>query len=374
MSLQPSDYFLSDADNAAIFEQQIGPIEFGNDNGTLITNTATPGRPVCIILAGQTGAGKSHAAPVLAASLSKIAAPRSRLCHLVADSHKPYHPAYAGLLAAAALGRAPAGLASAATGHDARRWLARACAVAAAQKRPTLVESASRYPQDVAAIATTFQAAGYRVCFMLLSVHTAQSRLGLLARFLDAGTVPPSSDPDSTCRHPSMPVRLTPRAIHDESCAGLALLAGMLDAQDGAVKGKRSNFLADAVLIVRRGNFVAYANDWQRSTGTWQTMPAGVCRALATEQSRRWTCNDSERSGNKDQSGAPLAREAVQFAYDVARLRAAHPDRVDELIALADEYGLGAETDDDNASIADKSVYRALDADTLVTHLQSSAW
>ncbi|CAK7562548.1 MAG: hypothetical protein SEPTF4163_000396 [Sporothrix epigloea] len=390
MPLKASDYFLSDAENAAIFQQQIWPNEFGECGEisaaraatatATLTAAANQVRSVCIILAGQTGAGKSHAAPAFAAALNKITEPGTRLCHLVADSHKPYHPAYAGLVADAAAGRVPAGLASAATGHDARRWLASACAVAAAQKRTTLVESASRYPQDVAKMAATFQEAGYRVCLMLLGVHAAQSRLGLLARFLDANRLPspslsassPDNDPNSR-RRPPLPVRLTPCAIHDESYAGLALLAGMLDSQNSRATEGKVNILADAVRILRRGNLVAYANDWQQATGTWQTVPADICRALTKERARRWKCNGGGDSSG-DSASAPLAREAALFASDVARLRTAHPDRTDELNALAAEYEAVLEGDDNEAGEADEAAYSALDADALVAHLQSSAW
>ncbi|CAK7265651.1 hypothetical protein SEPCBS57363_001691 [Sporothrix epigloea] len=391
MPLKASDYFLSDAENAAIFEQQIWPNEFGGCERNLVAVASTAAvmlapanqvRPVCIILAGQTGVGKSHAAPAFAAALNKITEAGTRLCHLVADSHKPYHPAYAGLVADAAAGRAPAGLASAATGHDARRWLASACAVAAAQKRATLVESASRYPQDVAKMAATFQEAGYRVCLVLLGAHAAQSRLGLLARFLDASNSSPTSlsasipesEPDSR-RRPSLPVRLTPRAIHDESYAGLALLAGMLDSQTGRASGEKVEFLADAVRILRRGNLVAYANDWQHATGTWQTAPADVCRALTIERARRWTSNDDgSDSSSRDVADAPLAREAALFASDVARLRAAHPDRADELNVLAEEYEAVLEASHSEIGKEDEAAYSALDADALVAHLQCSAW
>ncbi|CAK7242163.1 MAG: hypothetical protein STHCBS139747_003643 [Sporothrix thermara] len=393
MPPKASDYFLSDADNAAIFEQQIRPAEFGpqTENAADAANAADADsarpctRPVCIILAGQTGAGKSHAAPALVAALKAVAATAaspssSPLCHLVADTHKPYHPAYAGLVADAAAGRSPPGLASAATGRDARRWLARACEVAAAQQRPTLVESASRYPQDVVEMAATFRARGFRVCLVLLGVHPAQSRLGLLARYLDAAASAGGGDRQqvnagdtSKRRRPAMPVRLTPRAIHDESYAGLATLADMLDRQGGSSPSENHEnhpVFADAVLVLRRGNQVAYASDWQQATGTWTTgtwtQAAGVGRALASERSRRRR-KTHETHG---QDSSPLAREADLFASDVARLRLAHPERADELDELAAEYGATTEKDGGDGETA----YYPLAPEALVAHLQSSEW
>ncbi|CAK7223370.1 hypothetical protein SBRCBS47491_005185 [Sporothrix bragantina] len=383
MPPKPSDYFLSDADNAAIFEQQIRPAEFGQQKDeelAIATEGNAKARPVCIILAGQTGAGKSHAAPALVAALNKIAASSSPLCHLVADTHKPYHPAYAGLVADAAAGRAPPGLASAATGHDARRWLARSCAVAAAQRRTALVESASRYPQDVVEMATTFQTQGYRVCLVLLGVHAAQSRLGLLARFLEASTslADKNKIEDTENRRPKMPVRLTPRSIHDESFVGLASLAKMLDAQgSGSAPGQqdKEKILADEVLILRRGNQVAYANHWQQATRSWQTTPPGVSQALAAERARRWTSKESH-DGQDSQVNvtSPLAKETALFASDVARLRAAHPDRADELDALTAEYEATIVSEDGETGGGKEAEYCPLNPDALVAHLQSNQW
>lgn len=385
---KPSDYFLSDADNAAIFEQQIRPAEFGDgsDDGTQGPRVTAPDRsgarrPVCIILAGQTGAGKSHAAPALAAALGKLTPSGApAYCHLVADTHKPYHPAYAGLVADAAAGRVPPGLASAATGHDARRWLARACAIAASRGLPTLVESASRYPQDVVDMAGHFHRHNYRVCLVLLAVHPVQSRLGLLARFLDARAAAPVLDSADKTEQPAakktLPVRLTPQPIHDESYAGLAELAALLDAQ-GVADGKGdqpTSPLADAVLILRRGNQVAYSNYWVIGGGDggdgddkarrWQTLPAGVSSALATERVKR-------QQGVTDQGwpeSPPLAAEAALFVSDVARLRAAHPERATELDTLAAEYATATLQ---GTGRGNQASYQPLDPDALVAHLQS---
>ncbi|KIH89401.1 zeta toxin [Sporothrix brasiliensis 5110] len=399
---KPSDYFLSDSDNAAIFEQQIRPAEFGDghgDDGGPAASLSSPHdqdrRPVCIILAGQTGAGKSHAAPALAAALGKLTtspsvsggtlgtvgsggpAPGSPACycHLVADTHKPYHPAYAGLVADAAAGLVPPGLASAATGHDARRWLARACAVAASRSLPTLVESASRYPQDVVDMAGIFHRHNYRVCLVLLAVHPVQSRLGLLARFLDAKSAGPpvSHAPEQASQQASqpttakktLPVRLTPRLVHDESYAGLAELATLLDVQ-GAPSPPP---LSDAVLILRRGNQVAYTNYWTTDGGEdkerrWRKTPAGVGVALATEREKR----QSSTAGLSESS--PLAAEAALFASDVTRLREAHPERADELDALASEYARGTPVEADDGN---HTSYHLLDPDALVALLQA-AW
>ncbi|EFX03201.1 zeta toxin [Grosmannia clavigera kw1407] len=360
---KPSDYYLSDEENAAIFERLIRPAEFGplfsgSDSAAangprLDAEFSASSRPVCILLAGQTGAGKSHTAPVLAAALRESPASGLPLCHLVADTHKPYHPAYAGLVAAAATGQGPPGLASAATGHDARRWLTRACAVAAERRCDVLVESASRFPQDVAQMARTFRRAGYRVCLVMMAVHVAQSRLGLLARYLDAD---PQKELESEQQvdggKPSLGRRLTPRKIHDESYAGLAQLAVWLDSGEGGRDrdgdSEDDGPLADAVIILRRGNKVVYANYWGENCGeatqkpSWRISPPHIGQTLAAERQR---CD--------------VPAEAALFASDVARLSALHPGREAELSLLASVY-LPADArktrDEDNNEMADVNV------------------
>ncbi|EPE03309.1 zeta toxin family protein [Ophiostoma piceae UAMH 11346] len=371
---RPSDYFLSEDDNAAIFEQQIRPAGFGRfGDGTVPADArpkdAAPDRPVCIILAGQTGAGKSHAAPALAAALHKAyvgvsATDSQRYCHLVADTHKPYHPAYAGLVADAAAGKAPPGLASAATGFDARRWLSRACAVAAGAPAsqtgpgtpplPTLIESASRYPQDVVEMAGIFRRAGFHVCIVLLAVHAAQSRLGLLARYLDALSAaeaqPAETETEAgTDKKKKLPVRLTPRPIHDESYAGLAELASVLDKESDG-----DSSLADEVLILRRGNQVAYANCYgEDGRNKWKTSPPRVSRALAAERARQG-----------------VAAESALLFSDVARLKERHPERAAELDAFAAEYEADMAVKEEGETQNLGELY-ALDPDALVAHLRS---
>ena len=372
--MRPSDYFLSEDDNAAIFDQQIRPAEFGRFGDSAAPagarpEDAAPGRPVCIILAGQTGAGKSHAAPALAAALHNAyggdsATDSQRYCHLVADTHKPYHPAYAGLVADASAGKVPPGLASAATGFDARRWLARACSIAAGAPAsqtgpgtpplPTLVESASRYPQDVVEMAGIFRRAGFHVCIVLLAVHAAQSRLGLLARYLDALSAADAPPVETQAKagedkKKKLPVRLTPRPVHDESYAGLAELASILDKESAG-----GSSLADEVLILRRGNQVAYANCYgENGSNKWTTSPPGIGRALAAERARRGV----------------TAESALLFA-DVARLKERHPERAAELDAFAAEYeaAMAAEGEGEAQGLGELS---ALDPDALVAHLRS---
>ncbi|OAA58088.1 hypothetical protein SPI_06973 [Niveomyces insectorum RCEF 264] len=132
----------------------------------------------------------------------------------------------------------------------------------------------------------------------------------------------------------------------------------MLDDPASATQGGSSNAidnnndndnrrpLADAVLIVRRGNRVAYANEWGRlrtldQRPLWTASPPRVGRALAVERQRWWRWR-RQRHGPVEADA-----EAQQFAADVARLRAAHPERAAELDALAAEYAAVDDEEDD---------------------------
>ena len=282
------DYFLSDEENARIFREQICPDEFGDLEGC---GRDDGSRPLCVLVAGQTGAGKTRTAPQLAAALARGG---RRFAHLIADTYKTYHPAYAALAAGPR-----AGLASPAAGHDARRWLAAACARAAALRLDCLVESACRHPDDFAGLAAAYAAAGGRVRVVVLAVHEAQSRLGVLVRY--HGRLPEA-------RSRGLPLRLTPRAVHDESYRGLAAVAEFVDAAPAV----------EAVAVVRRGNLVGYANA-RAADGAWERPPRAAA-ALEAERAR-----------------PGVLAEVRAFREDLAALRRDHADQVsglDEIEAL----------------------------------------
>ncbi|KLU89018.1 zeta toxin family protein [Magnaporthiopsis poae ATCC 64411] len=186
-------YVLSDEESRRIFEQEIVPAELSHltrpeddDNQVAAESAAAAGNdigPVAVLLVGQTGAGKTRTAPLLAEAVSTAAArqrPRAR-AHLIADTYKTYHPAYAALAA-----QSPS-LASPATGPDARRWLAMACALAASRGADCIVESACRHPADFQDLVRLFTSSPvrYAVRVAVLAVPEALSRLGILAELAE---------------------------------------------------------------------------------------------------------------------------------------------------------------------------------------------
>ncbi|KAL8371472.1 hypothetical protein RB595_001321 [Gaeumannomyces hyphopodioides] len=260
-----AQYVLSDDESRRIFEQEIVPAELGHladyadADADAAAEPAAAGDeedagPVAVLLVGQTGAGKTRTAPLLAAAMA--GAGRRPHAHLIADTYKTYHPAYADLAA-----RAPA-LASPATGPDARRWLAMACGLAAARGADCVVESACRHPADFQDLVRLFASSpsspsssssssssphdrrrrrrGYAVRVVALAVPEALSRLGILVRFHHA--LPEA-------RSGRLPLRLTPVPVHDATFAGLLDAAAWLDRAAPA----------DDVVVLRRGNRVAYS-------------------------------------------------------------------------------------------------------------------
>jgi hypothetical protein len=162
-----------------------------------------------------------------------------------------------------------------------------------------LVESACRHPKDFAELAQAFHDGGYRVEVVIMAVPEVLSRLGILTRFYERL-------PEAGSRN--LPIRLTPRKVHDDSYHGLVEAAGFVD-ESSAV---------DQVVVARRDNMVAYANE--RINGVWNK-PARTADSLLLERKR------------------PLPeRERLLAEAALKRLRIENvpglPARLDEIVAL----------------------------------------
>ncbi|RYP50493.1 hypothetical protein DL768_003998 [Monosporascus sp. mg162] len=269
MNADLKSYILSESEARTIFEEKILPAEFGSfPNRSDRDGTR---QPLAVFVIGQTGAGKTRTAPALKAAMTELrgGGGEEPPAHFIADTYKTYHPAYAELAA----GDTPA-LASAAAGPDARRWLAMAASHAASRRMDVLLESACRHPGDFADLARAFRVAGYRVEVCLMAVPRALSLLGVLVRF--HGRLPEAGS------RWGLPVRLTPRRVHDDSYAGVLDAAAFVDSSDAV----------DQVVVVRRGNLVAYADE-RGADGRW-SRAGGVANAVLAERSRPLT--ETERS------------------------------------------------------------------------------
>lgn len=320
LSSDPRSYLLSAAESRRIFATQILPRELPADvfPASLSSDPSTRRQPLAVLIVGQTGSGKTRIAPAVLAALTRLRSsaaassfhlphqPSPRPAHFIADTYKAYHPQYARLV------RERAGLASPAAGADARRWLAMACRAAVAGGCDALVESACRHPDDFAELVRIFRegdgdAGGggdeeeegkekeewerrgsasvekrpYRVEIAVLAVPEPLSRLGILVRYYEG--LPEAAGGGATSM---LPARLTPRKVHDDSYRGLEAAAAWLQGEGGVgvvmgdeggaeeggreAEGRRQRAgrpLADRVVLVRRGNLVAWAWRWHGSGG-----------------------------------------------------------------------------------------------------------
>jgi UDP-N-acetylglucosamine kinase len=254
-----STYRLSDAESQQIFQEQIVPKELGHLQNPANDASHEDRPPLAVFVIGQTGAGKTRAAPAIKQVMQGR---RGEPAHLIADTFKTFHPAYQQLVS-----ESPA-QASPATGPDARRWLVMAVSHAMDRRADLLIESACRYPQDFAELARMLHGddnpGGYRVEVMILAVPAALSWLGILTRYYER--LPEAASRD-------LPMRLTPRKVHDESYAGLFDAAKFVD-ESGAV---------NQVVVVRRGDLVAYTNE--RVDGSWEA-EGSAAEALVHERQR----------------------------------------------------------------------------------------
>ncbi|KAK8915558.1 hypothetical protein H634G_07797 [Metarhizium anisopliae BRIP 53293] len=258
-----SSYRLSDKDSQHIFASEILPAEFDHlpsHHGP----QASP--PLAVLAVGQTGSGKTRLSPAILSAFHLVrGAPATGPVHLIADTYKTYHPEYTRLMLSTP------NLASPATGPDARKWLAMASKEVVRRKLDVLLESACRHPDDFVQLARVFSTAGYRVEVVLLAVPAALSRLGILVRFYE-------KLPEGQSRN--LPVRLTPTKVHDDSYAGLLDAARFLD----------ETSTADQVLVVRRGNLVAYGTT--KSANGNMVNRRGVEEALKRERERPLTAQE----------------------------------------------------------------------------------
>ncbi|GAB0133566.1 hypothetical protein EsDP_00001973 [Epichloe bromicola] len=280
-----------------IFRSEILPAEFHN-----LPQRGSSEPPLAILTVGQTGAGKTRLSPAILSAVRRVRGGRGGAAHLIADTYKTYHPEYARLMLSAPH------LASAATGPDARKWLAMAAREVTGRGIDVLLESACRHPEDFEDLVRIFGSGGYRVEVVLLAVPAPLSRLGILVRYYE-------KLPEGQSRN--LPVRLTPEMVHDDSYRGLLDAARFLD----------GSALADQVLVVRRGNLVAYGVVKGGGEGTGMGM-GGIAEALTRERERPLTrdevktaMNDIQRLGTHED-----AREQVDLVRDMLRPLIAEDD------------------------------------------------
>ncbi|KAK4217372.1 zeta toxin-domain-containing protein [Rhypophila decipiens] len=313
MARIPEEWKLSPSQHLEIFTNEIAPREIlphvhrqTPNPGSSITNTSNKRPPLAIIIVGQTGAGKTRLAPDLLQAMNNNLTTSSSssssnnnppipqaagnssstsesepvqvgkgIAHLIADTYKTYHPHYT-----TALSSSNPQLASPLTSPTARQWLKMACHLCTSHKIPVLLESACRHPDDFVQLASIFHSKGYTVLVAILAVPSALSRLGILVRYY-------KDLPEA--RSGQLPLRLTPKKVHDESYKGLEQAAEWVDTNpEGAV---------DAVVVVRRGGALAYTNRRRRRKTHAQHVNSSIREEEEEEVSRRWEKEQQQQPG-----------------------------------------------------------------------------
>ncbi|KAH8895129.1 hypothetical protein GQ53DRAFT_78127 [Thozetella sp. PMI_491] len=259
----PPEWAISEEDSIAIFNETIAPQELGSH--LHIHHQVDGKRPLAVLIVGQTGAGKTRLAPDLKQAMTAFGRDPN---HFIADTYKTYHPHYA-----EALRTAPKN-ASIVASSAARLWLTMACEAAVANRSDVLVESACRHPDDFCRLAEIFHDGGYLVKVAIMAVPEALSRLGILVRYY-------RNLPEAQSR--GLPLRLTPKKVHDDSYAGLAYAAKFIDEHP----------IVDGIVVVRRNNLVTYENGKGGAFGGWQSA-ATAAAALEIERKRKLSPEEAQ--------------------------------------------------------------------------------
>ncbi|KAL3953672.1 hypothetical protein ACCO45_011628, partial [Purpureocillium lilacinum] len=210
-----SSYRLPDDEALRIFNDEILPAELPplSADPSASSRAGDDARPLALLVVGQTGAGKTILAQALLEALERRRA-----------SASPQHPIQPPRTLSQTRTRRTTRSTRASCsprrtspprprGSDARRWLAMAAREVARRRLDVLLESACRHPDDFTQLAALFRDndAAYRVEVVVLAVPAPLSRLGILMRFYE-------KLPEGQSRN--LPVRLTPRKVHDDSYAG----------------------------------------------------------------------------------------------------------------------------------------------------------
>lgn len=154
-------YRLPEAENQRIFRERIVP--------DLLEGRAAQDTPTVVFLVGQPGAGKSKVTELVARTLNR----HGGFVDVDSDLYKPYHSAYAALMAQDDT------LMAAYTRADGRAWMARAEEYARTHHLHAIIQETSQNAQAVAEKLQTYRRAGARVeaLFMGGAAGNEQPRL-----------------------------------------------------------------------------------------------------------------------------------------------------------------------------------------------------
>ncbi|MDX3521341.1 zeta toxin family protein [Streptomyces scabiei] len=245
-------YRLSDDENRRIFRDRIVP--------DLLAGRVGQETPTVVFLIGQPGAGKSRVTEMVAGALNR----HGGFADVDSDLYKPYHPAYARLMAQDDT------LMAAYTRADGRAWMAQAEAYVREHGLHAIIQETSQNAAAVEEKMRAYRDSGARVEALFMGVPQAMSNQGIVNRYFEQ-----LADRGQG--------RLTVQSNADESYAGILELADRVDR--GA--------LADLASVYRRGESKPRYGNALDGTGHW-TGPPELRQALAAERTRPWTPAESD--------------------------------------------------------------------------------
>lgn len=240
-------------ENERIFRERIVP--------DLLRGRASQQTPTVVFLVGQPGAGKSRVTEMVAAQLNR----HGGFVDVDSDLYKPYHPAYAELMAQDDT------LMAAYTRADGRAWMAQAEQYVRDHGLHAIIQETSQNAEAVEQKMRAYRAAGARIEGLFMGVPQAMSNQGIAARYFEQ-----LADRGQG--------RLTVQANADESYLGILELADRVDA----------NTLVDLASVYRRGEAKPRYSNTLDETGAW-TNPPALRQSLESERARPWT--DTESTG-----------------------------------------------------------------------------
>lgn len=244
-------YRLPEVENRRVFREEIVP--------TRLAGRAPQQTPTVVFLVGQPGAGKSRLSEMVAAALTR----RGGFVDIDSDLYKPYHPAYAALMA-----RDDA-LMAAYTRADGRAWMAQAEEYVRTHRLNAVVQETSQDAGLVVAKLRAYRQAGARLEGLFLGVPQAMSEQGIVNRYFEQ-----LADRGQG--------RLTVQANAEESYVGILELAEEIDR--GA--------LVDLAGVYRRGDSTPRYRNLVLGSGSWSSPPR-LRQAVEVERERAWTAAES---------------------------------------------------------------------------------
>ncbi|MFI6209156.1 zeta toxin family protein [Streptomyces sp. NPDC051041] len=245
-------YRLPEEENRRIFRERIVP--------DLLEGRASQETPTVVFLVGQPGAGKSRVTEMVAAQLNR----HGGFVDVDSDLYKPYHPAYAALMAQDDT------LMAAYTRADGRAWMAQAEQYVRDHGLHAIIQETSQNAEAVEQKMRAYRAAGARIEGLFMGVPQAMSNQGIVARYFEQ-----LADRGQG--------RLTVQANADESYRGILELADRVD----------TNTLVDLASVYRRGESKPRYSNILTDAGSWAS-PAALRQSLETERTRPWSEAESD--------------------------------------------------------------------------------